>query len=161
MTDWLVRRAGADVLAAFNGERGAQVFRACAACHTLTPSDGNRAGPTLHGIFGRRIANYDHPDAIMTGVRALACSATNATLSDGTRITAKAVIDALKSKKIGLLGLDVYEQEADLFFKDLSEEMIADEVFQRLLTFPNVLITGHQAFFTQEAVNENKKLHNK
>ena len=53
----VVPRAGADVLAAFNGERGAQVFRACAACHTLTPSDGNRAGPTLHGIFGRRIAS--------------------------------------------------------------------------------------------------------
>lgn len=53
----VVPRAGADVLAAFNGERGAQVFRACATCHTLTPSDGNRAGPTLHGIFGRRIAS--------------------------------------------------------------------------------------------------------
>lgn len=53
----VVPRAGADVLAAFNGERGAQVFRACAACHTLTPADGNRAGPTLHGIFGRRIAS--------------------------------------------------------------------------------------------------------
>lgn len=53
----VVPRAGTDVLAAFQGERGAQVFRACAACHTLTPSDGNRAGPTLHGIFGRRIAS--------------------------------------------------------------------------------------------------------
>lgn len=53
----VVPRAGADPLAAFNGERGAEVFRACAACHTLTPSDGNRAGPTLHGLFGRRIAS--------------------------------------------------------------------------------------------------------
>ncbi|CAN5340437.1 c-type cytochrome [soil metagenome] len=53
----VVPRAGTDVLAAFQGERGAKVFRACAACHTLTPSDGNRAGPTLHGIFGRRIAS--------------------------------------------------------------------------------------------------------
>jgi cytochrome c len=53
----VVPRAGEDPLAAFNGERGAQVFRACAACHTLTPSDGNRAGPTLHGLFGRRIAS--------------------------------------------------------------------------------------------------------
>lgn len=52
----VVPRAGEDTLAAFKGERGAQVFRACAACHTLTPADGNRAGPTLHGIFGRRIA---------------------------------------------------------------------------------------------------------
>jgi cytochrome c len=53
----VVPRAGEDPLAAFNGERGAQVFRACAACHTLTPADGNRAGPTLHGLFGRRIAS--------------------------------------------------------------------------------------------------------
>lgn len=53
----VVPRAGTDVLAAFQGERGAQVFRACAACHALTPSDGNRAGPTLHGLFGRRIAS--------------------------------------------------------------------------------------------------------
>ncbi len=48
----------------------------------------------------------------------------------------------------------MYEQEADLFFKDLSDQIIADEVFQRLLTFPNVLITGHQAFFTTEAMEQ-------
>lgn len=62
----VVPRAGEDPLAAFHGERGAQVFRACAACHTLTPSDGNRAGPTLHGLFGRRIASapgYAYSDA--------------------------------------------------------------------------------------------------
>lgn len=53
----VVPRPSEDVLAAFQGERGAQVFRACAACHTLTPADGNRAGPTLHGIFGRKIAS--------------------------------------------------------------------------------------------------------
>jgi cytochrome c len=52
----VVPRAGESPLAGLEGERGAQVFRACAACHTLTPADGNRAGPTLHGIFGRRIA---------------------------------------------------------------------------------------------------------
>ncbi|MGL5362889.1 MAG: c-type cytochrome, partial [Bosea sp. (in: a-proteobacteria)] len=52
----IVPQAGADALAGLDSERGAQVFRACAACHTLTPNDGNRAGPTLHGIFGRRIA---------------------------------------------------------------------------------------------------------
>ena len=65
----VVPRAGADPLAAFNGERGAQVFRACAACHTLTPADGNRAGPTLHGLFGRRIASapgYAYSDAFRT-----------------------------------------------------------------------------------------------
>ncbi|HEV7260097.1 MAG TPA: c-type cytochrome [Bosea sp. (in: a-proteobacteria)] len=65
----VVPRAGEDLLAAFNGERGAQVFRACAACHTLTAADGNRAGPTLHGIFGRRIASapgYAYSDAFRT-----------------------------------------------------------------------------------------------
>ncbi|RVU40939.1 2-hydroxyacid dehydrogenase [Rheinheimera riviphila] len=72
--------------------------------------------------------------------------------SRGALVDTKAVIKALKSAKIGYLGLDVYEQEADLFFKDLSDQIIADEVFQRLLTFPNVLITGHQAFFTAEAM---------
>lgn len=74
--------------------------------------------------------------------------------SRGGLIDTQAVIDALKSKHIGMLGLDVYEQEADLFFKDLSDQVIADEVFQRLLTFPNVLITGHQAFFTMEALSQ-------
>lgn len=74
--------------------------------------------------------------------------------SRGALIDSKAVINGLKSHKIGYLGLDVYEQEADLFFENLSEQVIDDDVFQRLLTFPNVLITGHQAFFTQEALQE-------
>lgn len=74
--------------------------------------------------------------------------------SRGALVDTKAVIQALKSGHIGYLGLDVYEQEADLFFKDLSDQVIADEVFQRLLTFPNVLITGHQAFFTAEALQQ-------
>ncbi|MFN6971624.1 MAG: 2-hydroxyacid dehydrogenase [Rheinheimera sp.] len=74
--------------------------------------------------------------------------------SRGALVDTKAVIKALKASKIGYLGLDVYEQEADLFFKDLSDQIIADEVFQRLLTFPNVLITGHQAFFTSEAMEQ-------
>jgi D-lactate dehydrogenase len=74
--------------------------------------------------------------------------------SRGALVDTQAVIQALKSGHIGYLGLDVYEQEADLFFKDLSLQVIADEVFQRLLTFPNVLITGHQAFFTAEAMQQ-------
>lgn len=74
--------------------------------------------------------------------------------SRGGLIDSKAVINGLKSHKIGYLGLDVYEQEADLFFENLSEQVIADEVFKRLMTFPNVLITGHQAFFTKEAMQE-------
>jgi D-lactate dehydrogenase len=72
--------------------------------------------------------------------------------SRGAVIDTKAVIDALKSGKVGYLGLDVYEEEGDLFFEDLSNEVIQDDVFARLLTFPNVLITGHQAFFTREAL---------
>jgi D-lactate dehydrogenase len=72
--------------------------------------------------------------------------------SRGALIDTSALIDGLKSRKIGSVTLDVYEQEADLFFKDLSSEIIDDDVFQRLLTFPNVLVTGHQAFLTEEAL---------
>ena len=72
--------------------------------------------------------------------------------SRGAVVDTRAVIDGLKSGKIGYLGLDVYEEEGDLFFEDLSGQVIQDDVFARLLTFPNVLITGHQAFFTAEAL---------
>jgi D-lactate dehydrogenase len=72
--------------------------------------------------------------------------------SRGGLIDTQAAIDGLKSGKIGYLGLDVYEQEGDLFFEDLSSIVIQDDVFQRLLAFPNVLITGHQAFFTKDAL---------
>lgn len=72
--------------------------------------------------------------------------------SRGALVDTRAVIAALKAGKIGYLGLDVYEEEADLFFEDLSDRMIHDDVFSRLLTFPNVVITGHQAFFTEEAL---------
>lgn len=72
--------------------------------------------------------------------------------SRGAVIDTPAVIEALKSGQVGYLGLDVYEEEADLFFEDLSDRVIQDDVFARLLTFHNVLITGHQAFFTQDAL---------
>ena len=72
--------------------------------------------------------------------------------SRGGLIDTKAVISALKKGKVGYLALDVYEEEGDLFFEDLSAKVIPDDVFSRLLTFPNVLVTGHQAFFTQEAM---------
>lgn len=72
--------------------------------------------------------------------------------SRGALIDTEAAIDGLKSGKIGYLGLDVYEQEEELFFEDLSNTVIQDDVFQRLLTFPNVIISGHQAFFTENAV---------
>ena len=72
--------------------------------------------------------------------------------SRGGLVDTRAVIAGLKSGAIGHLGLDVYEEEADLFFQDLSGQVLQDDVFARLLTFPNVLVTGHQAFFTAEAL---------
>lgn len=72
--------------------------------------------------------------------------------SRGKMVDTKAAIQALKSGQLGALGLDVYEEEGDLFFSDLSAEVIQDDTFMRLLTFPNVLITGHQGFFTREAL---------
>lgn len=73
--------------------------------------------------------------------------------SRGALVDCEALIDGLKSGQIGAAALDVYEQEADVFFEDLSDEIIRDDVLQRLLTFPNVLLTGHQAFFTRDALN--------
>lgn len=72
--------------------------------------------------------------------------------SRGALVDTRAVIEGLKNEQIGALALDVYEEEADLFFEDLSQTVIRDDVFARLLTFPNVLITGHQGFFTREAM---------
>lgn len=72
--------------------------------------------------------------------------------SRGGLLDTQAVIRGLKSGQIGYLGLDVYEEEDELFFEDLSSSILQDDTFARLLTFPNVLITGHQAFFTREAV---------
>lgn len=72
--------------------------------------------------------------------------------SRGAVVDTRAVIEGLKSGRIGSLGLDVYEEEAGLFFEDFSNRFIPDDVFARLLTFPNVLVTGHQAFFTVEAL---------
>jgi D-lactate dehydrogenase len=74
--------------------------------------------------------------------------------SRGGLLDTQAVIEALKSGKIGHLGLDVYEEEGPLFFEDRSHRPLQDDVFARLLTFPNVLITGHQAFFTDEALTQ-------
>lgn len=72
----------------------------------------------------------------------------------GALIDTKAVVQALKSGHLGYLGLDVYEQEEGLFFHDFSNEIIQDDLIARLMTFPNVLITSHQAFFTHEAMTE-------
>ena len=70
----------------------------------------------------------------------------------GALIHTKSVIQALKKKKIAGLAIDVYEQEENIFFKDVSAEILADDDLSRLLTFPNVIVTGHQAFFTEEAL---------
>lgn len=72
--------------------------------------------------------------------------------SRGAVVDTPAVIDGLKSGQIGALGLDVYEEEANYFFEDHADDGIADDVLARLLTFPNVVVTGHQAFFTHEAL---------
>jgi D-lactate dehydrogenase len=72
--------------------------------------------------------------------------------SRGGLVDTRAVIRGLKSGRVGHLGLDVYEEEADLFFTDHSDTVIRDDVFMRLLTFPNVVVTGHQAFFTSDAL---------
>ncbi|MCA9792585.1 MAG: 2-hydroxyacid dehydrogenase [Candidatus Eremiobacteraeota bacterium] len=72
--------------------------------------------------------------------------------SRGALVDTVAVIEHLKSGHLGGLGLDVYEEENELFFEDFSSQVIQDDVFARLLTFPNVVVTGHQAFFTQEAL---------
>ncbi|MBZ9628193.1 2-hydroxyacid dehydrogenase [Psychroflexus sp. CAK1W] len=77
--------------------------------------------------------------------------------SRGALIDTEAVIQALKDKQVGYLGIDVYEQEDKLFFEDLSEHIIDDDLILRLISFPNVLITSHQAFLTQEALNEISK----
>jgi D-lactate dehydrogenase len=72
--------------------------------------------------------------------------------SRGALVDTEAVIEALKSGQLGGIAIDVYEQEANLFFKDLSSTVIPDDVIQRLVSFPNVIVTGHQAFFTREAL---------
>ena len=72
--------------------------------------------------------------------------------SRGGLVDTEAAIEALKSGQLGGMAIDVYEQEASLFFKDLSSTVIPDDVIQRLVSFPNVIVTGHQAFFTREAL---------
>ncbi|MCR5866526.1 2-hydroxyacid dehydrogenase [Aquincola sp. J276] len=72
--------------------------------------------------------------------------------SRGGLVDTEAAIEALKTGRLGGLGIDVYEQEAGLFFRDLSSTIIPDDVIQRLTSFPNVIVTGHQAFFTREAM---------
>lgn len=73
--------------------------------------------------------------------------------SRGALVNVQSAVDALYQGKIGYLGLDVYEQEGEIFFEDMSETIIQDSVFQLLLTFPNVMVTGHQGYFTDIALS--------
>jgi D-lactate dehydrogenase len=75
-------------------------------------------------------------------------------VSRGKLVDTGALIDALKSGQLGGVGLDVYEEEEGVFFEDLSGQILKDDELARLLTFPNVIITAHQAFLTQEALGE-------
>lgn len=95
----------------------------------------------------RHIINRDSLESVKKGAMLV-------NTSRGALIDTAAVTDALKSRHLGALVMDVYEQESELFFHDHSSEVISDDIFQRLMTFPNVLITGHQAFFTEEALSE-------
>ena len=74
--------------------------------------------------------------------------------SRGGLVDTAEVIRRLKSRQLGSLAIDVYEEEAEMFFYDRSASLLTDDIFARLLTFPNVLITGHQAFFTHEALTQ-------
>lgn len=96
---------------------------------------------THHLVDAGMLRNVSRPDMMLINT------------SRGALVDTQAVIQALKSRRLGSVGFDVYEEEADLFFEDLSDKVIQDDVFARLLTFPNVLITGHQAFFTAEAMH--------
>ena len=98
--------------------------------------------PETHHVIRRETLELMKPGAILINV------------SRGALIETKALIDALKCGRLGGVGLDVYEEEEGVFFEDLSGKILQDDDLARLLTFPNVLITAHQAFLTQEALAE-------
>ena len=81
--------------------------------------------------------------------------------SRGKVIETQALIQGLKSGQIGGVALDVYEEEENVFFEDLSDKILLDDELSRLLTFPNVLITAHQGFFTHESLVEIAKVNNR
>lgn len=96
--------------------------------------------PDTHHIINAASLADARPDVVIVNT------------SRGALIDTPALIEGLKQRRIGGVALDVYEQEAGVFFDDLSDQIIDDDVLQRLLTFPNVLVTGHQAFLTDEAL---------
>lgn len=95
----------------------------------------------------RHLINNDTIEFLKPGVMLI-------NTSRGALIDTAAIVGALKSCHIGALGIDVYEQEEHLFFRDLSGNIIEDDTIQRLMSFPNVLVTAHQAFFTKEALDQ-------
>lgn len=95
--------------------------------------------PTTHHIINRRTLGLMKRGVMLVNT------------SRGGLIDTEALIEALKEGRLGSVGLDVYEEEDGLFFRDLSDRIVQDDVFARLISFPNVLVTGHQAFFTHEA----------
>jgi D-lactate dehydrogenase len=98
--------------------------------------------PEIYHIIRRETLELMKPGTILINV------------SRGALIDTKALIEALKSGRLGGVGLDVYEEEEGVFFEDLSGQILHDDDLARLLTFPNVLITAHQAFLTREALSE-------
>ncbi len=78
--------------------------------------------------------------------------------SRGALIDTEALLTAIKNKKVGAVGLDVYEEEEDFFFEDFSGEILEDDTLLRILSMPNVLVTGHQAFLTKEALENIAKV---
>jgi D-lactate dehydrogenase len=98
--------------------------------------------PETHHIVNRETLERIKPGAILINV------------SRGALIDTSALIEALKSGRLGGVALDVYEEEEGVFFEDLSGKILQDDDLARLLTFPNVLITAHQAFLTHEALAE-------
>jgi D-lactate dehydrogenase len=97
--------------------------------------------PMTHHLVGERALKLMKRGAILINT------------SRGALIDSRALLDALKSGHIGAAGLDVYEEEEGIFFRDLSDQVLQDDVLARLLTFPNVLVTSHQAFLTKEALS--------
>ena len=98
--------------------------------------------PETRHIIGRATLELMKPGAILINV------------SRGALIDTTALIEALKSGRLGGVALDVYEEEEGIFFEDLSGQVLQDDELARLLTFPNVLITAHQAFLTREALSD-------
>jgi D-lactate dehydrogenase len=96
--------------------------------------------PGTHHLINQDTLQYLHPGAMLINT------------SRGGLIDTQAVIQGIKSGRVGALGIDVYEQETELFFEDLSNTIIQDDQIQLLQSFPNVVITAHQAFFTREAL---------